>query len=199
MRELNTIQEKILDRALFLISQKGGYDVPVRDITSAAGVNVNAINYYFGSKDNMINQMEEFFIENYLSAYSILDEAMDNEEKLLLWANEIMEYILQYPRVQIIFNKNLKSKRNGKIKKFFAEKADLLSEKIDQLLKAVFNVDGENLKLVRILFDSAVIYPASFGTGCEFDMSQIRDKNFRLQYLSFVIHMLKEGIVSHEI
>lgn len=199
MREFTTIQEKILDNALFLVSIKGGYDVPVRDITRAAGVNVNAINYYFGNKDNMMDQMEAFFIENYLSAYSVLDEDMDDEKKLLLWANEVMEYTMKYPGIQFIFRNSLESKQNGKIKEFLEEKAYFLSDKVDQLLKDIFCIEGESLQLARILFDSAVTYPASFGIGFEFDVSKIKDKSYRLRYLTFVINIIKKGIINYEV
>lgn len=198
MREFNTIQEKILDKTLFLVSQKGCYDVSVRDITREAGVNVNAINYYFGNKDNLLEKMEEFFIENYISCYSVLDEAMDNENKLLLWANEVMEYTLQYPGIPFVFRSNLSSERSSKIKEFLEGKAGLLKEKVDQLLKVIFSVDGESLQLVRVLLDSAVVYPAIFGIGFEFDITKIKEKSYRHRYLTFVINTIKKGIVNHE-
>lgn len=199
MRELGTIQEKILDRALYLIGKKGSYDVPIRDITREAGVNVNAINYYFGNKDSMIEQMEKFFIRNYLSAYAVLDETMDDEKKLILWANEIMEYTLQYPGIQMILRDNLKSERSGGMKQFLEEKASFYDRKVDRLLKSILGVDDERLYLVRVLFNSAVLYPASFGTDFSFSLSRIHDKNFRLRYLTFMITMLKKGMSGYEI
>jgi hypothetical protein len=53
-------------------------------------------------KENMLDQVEEFFIENYLSSYSVLDKELNDEEKLLQWANEITEYILKYPGIQLL-------------------------------------------------------------------------------------------------
>jgi AcrR family transcriptional regulator len=199
VREFNTIQERILDRALFLIGKKGSYDVPIRDITREAGVNVNAINYYFGSKDNMIDRMEEFFIKNYLAACSVLDEDMDDEEKLSIYANEIMEYTLQYPGIQIILRDNLKSGRNGIMRRFFAERAESFGEKVDRLLSAVFRVKEENLYQMRALFNSAILYPSGFGMDSDYDMSKIKDRDFRHQYIAFVIKVLKEGTVHYEI
>lgn len=47
-------QEKILNAAERLFAQSGLERVSMRDITRAAGVNLAAINYHFGSKDGLI-------------------------------------------------------------------------------------------------------------------------------------------------
>lgn len=199
MREFHSVQEKILDRALFLIGEKGSYDVPIRDITHAAGVNVNAVNYYFGSKDNMLDQMEAFFIQNYLSAYAVLEQELEDEQKLLLWANEIMEYTLQYPGIQILLRDCQKPGRNGRMSRFLKEKSGSYNQKVDQLLKRVFNTDEKHLHLIRILFHSAILYPASFGTDFHFGLEEIKDRDFRLRYLTFTIDTIKKGLLGHEV
>lgn len=191
MRELNTIQEKILDRALFLIGKKGNYDVSVRDITREAGVNVNAINYYFGSKEQMIDQMEEFFIKNYLAAYSVLEEDMDDEEKLLIWANEVIEYNLQYPGIQVILRDNLNSERGGIMHQFLKDNAELFDQKVDKLMRDVLGAD-EEFELVRMLFNSGIFYPSSFIIDFKDDMAKINDKKFRIRYLEYLINKLKK-------
>ena len=72
MRELKGIEEKILDRALYLFGKNGTTNVPIRSIVREAEVNVSAINYYFGSKDNMMNYIKEFYLENITQAYAAL-------------------------------------------------------------------------------------------------------------------------------
>ena len=47
-------KEKILDAAERLFAQSGLERVSMRDITRAAGVNLAAVNYHFGSKDGLI-------------------------------------------------------------------------------------------------------------------------------------------------
>lgn len=180
-----------MDRALFLIGEKGSYDVPIRDITHEAGVNVNAINYYFGNKDSLIDQVEEFFVKNYLAACSVLDKDMGDEEKLMIYANEIMEYTLQYPGIQNILRDNLKSGRDGIMQRFLAEQSASFGQKVDRLLCAVFGVEGDELYQMRALFNSAILYPSSFGMDSDYDMSRIKDRDFRRQYIAFVIKILK--------
>ena len=72
---------------------------------------------------------------------------------------------------------------------------NLLYKKVDQLLKTVMDVDDEALYFTRILFNSAVLYPAIFGTDFEYDMTKINDKDFRIRYLTFVINKLKKGTI----
>ena len=81
MRELKGIEERILDRALYLFGKNGSSNVPIRAISKEAGVNVSAINYYFGSKVEMVKNVQAFYIENVVSAYSELDnEELSDEE-----------------------------------------------------------------------------------------------------------------------
>ncbi len=46
-------QERLLDEAEDLFARKGFYAVSVREITTAAGANLSAVNYHFGSKKNL--------------------------------------------------------------------------------------------------------------------------------------------------
>ncbi len=199
MRDFTTVQEKILDRALYLIGMRGNYDVPIRDITKAAGVNVNAINYYFGNKDNMLHEVNEFFIQNYLSAYSILDTEEPSDRRLALWANEVMEYTLQYPGIQILQRHALQSSGFNKMKDFLLCDAQQYEQKVLFVLQDVFHVKGDSAELVRCMLYSAVIHPVSLGTNFCFDTGQMANREFRLNYIQFVIDTLKKGTIIHEV
>ena len=63
----NETRDRLLAAAVELFARKGFEATPVRDITAEAGCNVAAVNYHFGSKENL-----------YLEAFrSILDELRD--------------------------------------------------------------------------------------------------------------------------
>lgn len=47
------VRERLLSAAAALFAERGFADAPVRDITRRAGCNVAAVNYYFGSKDQL--------------------------------------------------------------------------------------------------------------------------------------------------
>ena len=50
-------REKVLNEADRLFAQKGFKAVSVREITGAAGVHLSAVNYYFGSKENLYQEV----------------------------------------------------------------------------------------------------------------------------------------------
>ena len=52
-------RERILEAAESLFAERGFDSVSLRDITGAAGANVAAVNYHFGSKDNLIDAVIE--------------------------------------------------------------------------------------------------------------------------------------------
>ena len=47
----------ILTAAEQLYAERGFSEVTLRDIVAAAGVNLAAVNYHFGSKDNLVNEV----------------------------------------------------------------------------------------------------------------------------------------------
>lgn len=53
---MNT-REQILASAWKLFTERGFEDVSVRDVTSDAGVNLASVNYHFGSKDGLIQEV----------------------------------------------------------------------------------------------------------------------------------------------
>ncbi len=54
--------QRILDTAVELFAEKGFEHASVRDITQAAGVNLAAINYHFGSRDALIHAVAERYL-----------------------------------------------------------------------------------------------------------------------------------------
>ncbi len=51
------VQDRLLDAAEQLFSEHGFDGTSVRDIAAAAGCNIAAVNYYFGSKDNLYTEV----------------------------------------------------------------------------------------------------------------------------------------------
>ena len=136
MRELKNIEEKILDRALYLFGKNGSLNVPIRAIAKEAEVNVSAINYYFGSKDEMVKNVQLFYIENMVLAYSKLDnEELSDEEKLILCVNEIMEYILRYPGVLVMLKEATNADKDDEMAKKIIDVTDSMNKKLDIVLE----------------------------------------------------------------
>lgn len=67
-------RDKILRETVRLIHEEGIGALTVRRIAAAADVNVGAINYYFTSKDNLIDLASNEIMNEFQKCYALLDE-----------------------------------------------------------------------------------------------------------------------------
>lgn len=59
-------KERIIKAFLDIIGQKGDLRVTVRDISKKANVNLAAVNYYFRTKQNLLDEIEKYFLKRFL-------------------------------------------------------------------------------------------------------------------------------------
>ena len=67
-------REKILQATWELIKEEGIESVTIRQIASRAGTNIASVNYYFGSKDQLINEVVKQRMEAFREAFQVLDD-----------------------------------------------------------------------------------------------------------------------------
>ena len=159
-------RDKILIVAIDIFGSKG--EVTTREITEIAGVNIASINYHFGSKNNLLKEVEEYYSE---ILYNMQNEIINNleyspNEKLIYWANSIMEYMLKYPAL-ITLVSNLVSKdvqyNPGLLKKFFFNTE--LKERIEEIIGEITNIEDKlalNCKYTQMF--SGILGPILFQT-----------------------------------
>lgn len=192
MRELKGIEEKILDRALYLFGKNGTTNVPIRTIVKEAEVNVSAINYYFGSKDKMLKYVKEFYLENISQAYAALyNENLSDEEKIIECTNEIIEYSLRYPGVLIMSKEAIASKEKDDIDVKIIKNLKEKSNKLDCILKKVINSNDEDFIYKKMIFISSITYPTA-DEEFIFENNIINNKEKRIKYIIKLIEILKE-------
>lgn len=90
-------KSKILQAAIDIIGQKG--DFTIREIAEEAGVNVAAINYHFGNKNNLLVEVENHYSSLlYNSQYEILmNSSLKSNEKIALWTRGLIDFMFQCP------------------------------------------------------------------------------------------------------
>lgn len=191
MRELKSVEEKILDRALYLFGKNGSTNVPIRTISKEANVNVSAINYYFGSKDEMIRTVQAFYIENTIAAYLPLDnDELNDEEKLVLCLNEIMEYSLRYPGVLVILKEAVNAEEKDEMANKIIDITANMNNKLDEVLIRVFKASEKDFQYKRAIVLSSILYPTNDDNIELFDKGILENKIERINYIKYILKIL---------
>ena len=81
-------KDRILHAAEDLFAQQGFASTSLRQVTSRADVNIAAVNYHFGSKDNLINEvfrrrMDEMSAQRIAALQQAMDTAPGKLEPIL--------------------------------------------------------------------------------------------------------------------
>lgn len=194
MRELKNVEEKILDRALYLFGKNGSTNVSIRTIAKEAEVNVSAINYYFGSKENMLSNVQEFYIDNTILAYSELDnEELSDEEKVILCANEIMEYALRYPGVLVMQREAAELEEKDEMATKIINTTKEMHNKLNNILSRVIGSEGKIFEYDRMIFLSSILHPTNGSKIEEFNEEFMENKQVRIEYIKYILNRLKNN------
>ncbi len=91
------VRQKIFDAASKLIDEQG-YSVSVRTIAKEADVNVAAISYHFGSKDNLVNEIIIGKLGALKTIFDKLDDpSINGIERLKRFIIDVIELIKREP------------------------------------------------------------------------------------------------------
>jgi AcrR family transcriptional regulator len=178
MKQLNHTQSRILDVAEELFSEQGLDRVSIRDITRKAKVNLAAINYHFGRKEDLIAAVFERRIvpvnEARLAALDDVERAT-GKKKLKLEA--ILEAFIR-PALQC----SLKASKGGTaFSKLFGRCLSEPSPEVEVLLKKQFEPLAERMtsaltKALPHLSRSEVFWRLKFTFGALHHWLLTKDK-----------------------
>lgn len=91
-------KEIIIQTALEIIGQEGIHKITTREVAKRANVNIAALNYHFGTKDNLIRQALEVFMGTMGEAYSLLfNKELKPDQRLLAFMKRFAEISVKYP------------------------------------------------------------------------------------------------------
>lgn len=93
-------KEKIMQAALELIKKEGFDGITTRKIADRSGTNVALVNYYFGSKENLINESIKVILTGFRDTFAILDDlSVPARERLKRFLLDYLQVIRQYPEL----------------------------------------------------------------------------------------------------
>lgn len=110
MEKLST-EQKIIQAAKQIFTQKGFAATKTRDIAEEAGINLALLNYYFGSKENLFKLVvtEKFQDLFGLLIPTLSDESIALENKIELLVNNYTQLLLENEELPIFVLNELKN------------------------------------------------------------------------------------------
>ncbi|GGF68271.1 hypothetical protein GCM10010912_11590 [Paenibacillus albidus] len=93
-------KELILRTALDMFRQEGFESVTIRKIAARSSTNVSLVNYYFGSKDKLINEVIKILLSGFQESFTVLNElTLPPKQRLKAFLLHYVQVIQQYPEL----------------------------------------------------------------------------------------------------
>ena len=125
-----TKKEQILETALGLFGRNGYEATSIRDLSAEAGINVAMINYYFGSKEKLFEQVIEYKAAYLRNIFMELekDTVLDPMKKIEAIVDYFVDRVFSSPSFYHLIHRELT----------LSQRADLQERIVDILLKNAF-------------------------------------------------------------
>ncbi len=200
-------EKKIMDAALKLFSEHGLKGTTIRDIAKIADVNPSAINYHFGSKENLykdvIGEMGQVKLQATLNTLGDdVDAKNQNEfaQKLRIFTDELVKAFQDEPEV---YNLILGEMNQG-LPYAKEEFETLLPELVDRITKFIANGKKKGYvkksvepQLASFIFIGMLFYPYNYKELLkEFDLIDLEDKKNRSKYVKLSLNIFVDGILN---
>jgi AcrR family transcriptional regulator len=154
-----SVQGKIIEATVECIEREGIQAVTIRKIAKLAGVNSAAINYYFRSKEKLVEEVKRRTVEHVFEDWREIlnDESRSVRERLFLLFTDYMEGAIMFPGIskahlwEPLVDNNYDTLFVKLLNGFLADLAKKLSLELDR--------PAEELKLVVIHLFGALSMP----------------------------------------
>jgi len=136
----DTTKSRIVEAASDILSRRGSTGIRTREIAREAGVNTAAVNYHFGSKDELVRRVLDSSLQKMLSDWRIiLDlDGMNMQVKLYCLLDYTMENVIRSPGIlnSHLFDPQLKLELrepfSRKVGDFLRELSETLAQHMPQ-------------------------------------------------------------------
>jgi len=182
-------QEKIILAAIDLIEDKGMQNLTIRNIAKKAGVNSAAINYYFRSKEKLLEEVLRTTVDHAITDWEeIIDkESIPPKKRLEEFLIYLMDGAINFPGITMahlyepLINKNYNNR--------FVLKFNVLMNNLQQLVGRINpNVSDKELKFITIQIVASSIMPSLVPEMFQdFSGLSFSDKKIRGDYIRLII------------
>lgn len=151
-------RQRIILTAIDILNREGVSGITTRRIAEQAGVNSAALNYYFGSRDNLIEQTLTATLEHAFSDWKMIleNEDLDLPVRIYCFLDFTMEGIARYPGLvrSHLFDTSIP----GNSRKLFE---DRLAAIIDDLAGRLEGTDSQSKEELRISLSQMLLIAIS--------------------------------------
>jgi AcrR family transcriptional regulator len=156
-----TTKGYILNATLELIKTNGLDNVTLRKIAALADVNLALINYYFGSKEKLINEALKVLLASFQEHFLILDDhSLPPKERLKTFMVQYVNSVTKYPELleEILGKGNISFESQFEYKNYMKT---LGLNKINATLQEITGEhDSEILTMMMMQIHAAIFFPA---------------------------------------
>jgi len=157
----DAVSQKIIDATVTCIGKVGVQAITNRMVAEEAGVNHAAINYYFGSKENMIQEAIKCSLDHYLADFLIFPPADDTSKGL---SNILEEFLISILRDSVSTPFFIKSYMYEPI--MHGDYSGIFVERLNNFIKflsgrsdaSILGETQEEIKLVLTQIVSSVLF-----------------------------------------
>ncbi|AGF55583.1 AcrR family transcriptional regulator [Clostridium saccharoperbutylacetonicum] len=188
MSNLNT-KDKILEATLNIISEEGFQNVTIRKIAVVADVNVAAVNYHFGSKDNVINEALEYLMIQSKNIFKCLKNTNEAPElRLRTFIDKYTKNLIKYPdQIKNLIHQSIyENSTKNKFQEYLEmEGVELIKATIQQIRP---DKDDVTLQILVTQLLSCLLFPVLLGDrATEIFGIKLNDPKKRNAYIELLI------------
>jgi AcrR family transcriptional regulator len=184
-------RERIIKAVLKIIGQKGAVKFTVREISKVANVNLSAVNYYFRSTKNLLNEVETYFAEKVQEISKILiEENLDPKIRLINWSKAMMELLAKNTGIIWIMANKITQKGNPGIliEKLLEDNNYILGKLISELTG---NTDEQYIAFKIMQLISGISFPIIMCNGLGKNLNQnFNDPTVIEKYSNMIVNSI---------
>jgi AcrR family transcriptional regulator len=192
--EQESTEQKIIMATIQLLGTEGLRKLTIRRVAERSGVNVAAINYYFRSKENLINEALQHYAQLTQRVFAVLqDESLTLYERLHTFLVRFSMHLITYPGfmrtilTQTMNDEAIAPQAKDSMQRGRMGLLKLLESALSQV-DALPDDGGEVLKFKLFQMMGGLLYPLVWGRyareiyGIEFE-----DADSRLRYIDTLL------------
>ncbi|HBM73979.1 MAG TPA: hypothetical protein DD429_00275 [Clostridiaceae bacterium] len=183
-------KEKIIEATINFIEKYGIHSITIRGIAKEAGVNSAAINYYFRSKENLLEETLKLTIKNFQDDYyAIIQKQYQNPGELL---QALLLYLLagsmKYPGITKahLYESFVNNDKSNFSSRLFKKLLNCLIDKISEIDR---EKDKDDIKIFVTQLISAVLMPSLFSGLFKGSIGlDLKDEDAQKKYINDLIN-----------